>query len=55
MAYSKEDTAYREYIVKLRHIKNKVLTGEGKKLAAERHRFMLEFFNRLNKEVDGTL
>lgn len=54
-AYSKEDTAYREYMVVLRKIKGKLLTKEGKRLARERHNFMVEFFNRLNKEVDGNL
>jgi uncharacterized protein len=54
-AYSKEDTAYREYLVKLKHIKKKVMTAEGKRLATERHRFMVEFFERINKEVDGIL
>jgi len=54
-AYSKEDTAYREYMVKLRKVKERILTEEGKRLAEERHNFMVEFFNRLNKEVDGNL
>jgi len=54
-SYSKEDTAYREYIVKLRKIKDKMMTAEGKHLAQERHDFMVEFFNRLNNEVDGKL
>ncbi|MCX6741560.1 MAG: HD domain-containing protein [Candidatus Pacearchaeota archaeon] len=52
-SYSKEDTAYREFLVKLRNIKDKMLTDEGKKFAEERHQFMFEFFDRLNKEVDG--
>ncbi len=54
-AYSKEDTAYREYMVKLRKVKEKMLTKEGKYLAEERHKFMVEYFDRLNKEVDGDL
>jgi uncharacterized protein len=54
-AYSEEDTAYREYLVKLRKIKDNILTAEGKKLAEGRHQFMVGFFNRLNKEVDGEL
>lgn len=52
-AYGKEDTAYREYIVKLRHIRDRMLTAEGRRLAEERHRFMVEFFNRLRDEVKG--
>lgn len=54
-AYSREDTAYREYLVKLARIKDRITTREGKRIAAERHRFMAAFFERLNKETDGTL
>ena len=54
-AYSKEDTAYREYMVKLRFIRDKMLTPEGRRLADERHRFMVEFFDRLQEEVKGGL
>ena len=53
--YTSEDTAYREYLVKLRAIKDRVHTREGKRIAAERHRFMVEFFDRLNRETDGKL
>lgn len=53
--YSKEDTAYREFMVKLIRIKDKMLTQEGKSIAEERHNFMVDFFDRLNKEVDGEL
>ncbi|MBN2158715.1 MAG: HD domain-containing protein [Spirochaetes bacterium] len=54
-AYSKEDTAYREYMVKLRHISGKMLTAGGRRMAEERHRFMVEFFERLQREVRGDL
>jgi uncharacterized protein len=53
--YSTDDTVYREYMVKLRKIKNKMFTKEGKRIAEERHRFMVEFFKRLDKEVKGKL
>lgn len=53
--YTRDDTCYREYMVKLRHIKDKIITNEGKRLAEGRHKFQEEFFNRLNKEVDGEL
>ena len=53
--YTKEDTAYREFLVKLRFLKDRMLTKEGKRLAKERHKFMMDFFNRLNKEVNGEL
>ncbi|OIO76249.1 phosphohydrolase [Candidatus Gracilibacteria bacterium CG_4_9_14_0_2_um_filter_38_7] len=53
--YTKEDTAYREYTVKLQKIKDKVYTAEGKRLAQERHDFMEIFFHRLNEEVKGEI
>jgi uncharacterized protein len=53
--YTREDTAYREYLVKLRRVKDRMTTREGKRIAAERHRFMAAFFARLNKETDGAL
>ena len=51
--YSRDDTAYREYLVKLRRIKARMLTREGRRLAAARHRFMAAFFKRLSREVRG--
>jgi uncharacterized protein len=51
--YTVEDTGYREFVVKLSKIKDKMLTSEGKKIAEERHEFMVKFFDRLNEEVDG--
>ena len=51
--YTKEDTAYREFMLKLRKIKNRMLTKTGKKMAKERHHFMVQFFKRLDKEVAG--
>ncbi len=54
-AYSEEDTAYREFLHKLRHVHERMLTAEGRRLAEERHSFMLEFFKRLDAEVSGEL
>ncbi len=51
--YGREDTAHREYMVKLRHIKDRLLTKTGKAMAEERHRFMEEFFERLDAETRG--
>lgn len=51
--YSENDTGYREYRLKLRKIKNRMLTDEGKKLADKRHRFMAEFFKRFINEYNG--
>jgi uncharacterized protein len=53
--YTREDTAYREYLVKLRHVKDRMTTRAGRRLAADRHRYMAGFFARLNKETDGRL
>ena len=52
-SYSKEDSAYREYLVKLRHVKENLLTESGRVMAAERHKFMEEFFDELNIEAYG--
>lgn len=51
--YSKSDTAYREFLVKLRKIKEKMLTKTGKEIAEERDAFMRTFFQRLKKEIKG--
>lgn len=52
-AYSEEDTAYREFAVKLRFVKDRMLTDEGRRIAEERHEFMLLFFHQLDEEVRG--
>jgi len=52
-SYSHQDSAYREYLVKLRHVKDRMLTAEGRRMAAERHRFMVAFFDQINREVTG--
>ena len=54
-AYTREDTAFREFVVKLGRIKDRIHTAEGRRIAAERHRFMVAFFDRLHKETDGVL
>ncbi|OIN96428.1 MAG: phosphohydrolase [Deltaproteobacteria bacterium CG1_02_45_11] len=51
--YSKDDTGFREFKVKLCKIKGRILTQEGEKLAAERHTFMVKFFKRFIKEYQG--
>ncbi len=53
--YTEEDTAYREYMVKLRHVRGRMLTKTGKKLAKKRHEYMVGFFNRLDDEVRGRM
>jgi uncharacterized protein len=51
--YTVEDTAYREFRVKLCKIRDRMLTPIGRQLAHERHRFMESFFNRLETEING--
>jgi len=53
LPYSKDDTGFREYRLKLRKIKERILTMEGKRLASERHTFMVHFFKRFLEEYDG--
>jgi uncharacterized protein len=53
--YTEEDTAYREFVVKLSKLKDRMLTAEGRRIAEGRHEFMVHFFERMNKEVDGEL
>lgn len=49
--YSREDTAYREYLVKLSKLPGCMLTAPGRRIAGERAGFMHEFFDRLNSET----
>jgi uncharacterized protein len=51
--YSTEDTAWREYMHKLRHVKDRLFTEEGRRVARERDRFMELFFRQLHDEVEG--
>ncbi|MFA5413308.1 MAG: HD domain-containing protein [Patescibacteria group bacterium] len=52
-AFSREDTAYREFALKLSGIKDRMLTAEGRRIAKERHKFMVDFFKRIDKEIAG--
>jgi len=52
-AYTREDTGYREYKLKLSKIRDRMLTAEGRRLAEERHAFMEAFFNRFIEEHQG--
>ena len=54
-AYGPEDTAYREFLHKLRHVRERMLTNEGRRLAEERHQFMIQFFDRLKEEIEGKI
>jgi uncharacterized protein len=50
-AYGVEDTAYREYLVKLRYLPDAMLTPGGRALGKERLKFMADFFERLDSEI----
>lgn len=52
-SYGRGDTAHREWLVKLRHVPGRMLTPEGRRLAAERAAFAAAFFARLDEEVAG--
>lgn len=51
--YTPQDTAYREYRVKLRHVRDRMMTAEGRRMAQKRHAFMETFFRELEREVTG--
>jgi uncharacterized protein len=51
--YSADDTGYREFRVKLSKIADRILTAEGRRMAAERHRVMTAFFERFLDEYEG--
>jgi len=52
-SYSVDDTGYREYQIKLIKVRDRVMTAEGKRLADERHTYMVDFFDRFLKEYEG--
>lgn len=49
--YTKDDTAYREYILKLKNVKNRLYTKTWKEIAEKRHKIMELFFNELLDEI----
>ena len=53
-AYSVEDTAYREYLVKLSKLPEVMQTEAARKTADERVKFMAEFFSTLEEEIRQT-
>lgn len=54
-SYSQGDTAYREYLVKLKGLPRRLKTAAGRRVARERAAFMETFFRRLDNEVKGRL
>lgn len=53
--YTIKDSAYHEFLLSSQFIKDKLQTDEGKRIGKDRHQFMQNFFDRLNKEVEGEL
>jgi len=51
--YGPGDTAFREWLVKLRHLPGRLLTAPGRRMAGERAAFAAAFFERLGAEVAG--
>jgi uncharacterized protein len=49
----REHTAVHEFHFKLSKIKDRLFTATGKRLAAERHVFMVRFYEQLDREVQG--
>lgn len=52
-SYTKEDSAVLEYEIKLKYIKNKMLTKTGKEIAQKRSDFMDEYFKHFWQEIKG--
>ena len=52
-SFTKEDSAILEYEIKLKHLKNKMLTRTGKEIAKKRDEFMKYFFDNFWQEVKG--
>jgi uncharacterized protein len=46
-------SAYHEYLFKLRRLKDRLYTRSAQEIAAERHQFMVAFFERLGAEWAG--
>jgi hypothetical protein len=53
LSYSLEDTAYREFRIKMSRVREQMLTPAGRRMAEERHAFMETFFNQLTRETRG--
>jgi uncharacterized protein len=52
-SYSLEDTAYREFRVKMAKVRHQMLTPVGRQMAQDRHVFMETFFDQLTRETSG--
>lgn len=54
-SFSKEDSAFLEYEIKLKYLKDKMLTQSGNKMALERHEYMKKYFERFEREIRAEL
>ncbi|MDD5627025.1 MAG: HD domain-containing protein [Patescibacteria group bacterium] len=52
-SFTKEDSAFLEYEIKLKKIKDVMLTASGRRIALGRHRFMVNFWQQFWQEVEG--
>lgn len=50
---NQEHTPVREFQVKLRRLKDSLYTDAARAIAASRHEYMVQFFERLESEVNG--
>jgi uncharacterized protein len=48
-------TPVHEYVYKLRRILTMLQTESARRIGAERHRFMISFFDRLDAEMQGRI
>lgn len=46
-------SSYHEFLFKLQHVKDRLLTNSGRKLADARHRYLCDFYAQLQAEVRG--
>jgi uncharacterized protein len=52
---NREHTPVHEFVFKLARLKDRMLTDSGRSMARERHDFMVAFYQRLDREVEGLL
>jgi uncharacterized protein len=53
LAPGEPHSAYHEYLFKLRKLKERLYTPAAREIADQRHAFMMEYFDRLGKEIRG--
>jgi uncharacterized protein len=51
----REHTPVHEFVFKLARLRDGMLTNSGRRMARERHDFMVAFYQRLDREVEGLL